>query len=400
MGMAVAGLALSVKAVVAGQRGGRLGWLDPAAERAGEADRVRLEPHLAILPEADHEAGILREAVQHLHGGRIHRPSVYVSGYGRLPFRDRGGSILQGVIWMRLRGIALGLAFMLSALLTGTGARGAVAPRELAFVAADRGVPQIFVVRADGSGRRRLTSAPGPSTTPVWSPDGQRIAFVRHTGDDTQIYIMNADGGSQRPLTTGPGRAASPAWSPNGQQIVFTATKNGVSQIVAMRNDGSQRRDLAPSPSDQRAPAWSPDGHLIAFLSRASLGRVDLYVIGADGQNPRQVPTPGPGVRPDVKEFTWLPDGRLAYTNPSGLAQDTVSVTTISGAEHRVLGSAYSPAWAPDGRRLAFVAFHSGAALIYVGDSAGGKSVRLTDPRLTSVRPAWSPDGRQINIKL
>jgi len=42
------------------------------------------------------------------------------------------------------------------------------------------------------------------------------------------------------------------------------------------------------------------------------------------------------------------------------------------------------------------VAFHSGAAQIYVGDGAGGNALLLTDPRLASVRPAWSPDGRQI----
>ncbi len=295
---------------------------------------------------------------------------------------------------MRPSGIALGLAVMLSALLAGTGTRGAVAPRELAFVAGVPGAPRIFLVRSDGSGRRRLTSA--PSTTPVWSPDGQRIAFVRHRGDDTQIYIMNADGGSPRPLTTGPGRTASPAWSPDGLQIVFTATRNGVSQIAVMRHDGSRRRDLAPSPRDQRAPAWSPDGRLIAFLFRTEGGHFDLYVIGADGQNLHQVPTPAPGIEPEVKEFTWLPDGRLAYTNRSGPAQEAVTVTTVNGAEHRYLGSGSAPAWAPDGQRYAFAASHSGAAQIYVQDSARGKTVRLSDPGVTSVRPVWSPDGRQI----
>jgi Tol biopolymer transport system component len=295
-----------------------------------------------------------------------------------------------------MRGIALGLTFILSALAMGTDTRGAVAPWELAFAAADRSVPQISIIRADGSGRRQLTGGPGPSTAPVWSPDGQRIAFVRQTGDDTQIYVMNGEGTLPRPLTTGPGRAASPAWSPDGRQIVFAATRDGVSQLAVMRSDGSQRHDLAPSPRDQRAPAWSPDGQLIAFLFRASGGHFDLYVIGADGQNLRQVPTPGPGIEPDVKEFTWLPDGHLAYTNRSGPAQEAVTVTTVSGAEHRFLGTASSPAWAPDGRRFAFAASHSGAALIYVRDSAGGNAVLLTDPRLTCVRPTWSPDGRQI----
>ncbi len=296
---------------------------------------------------------------------------------------------------------------MLGALMMEAGARGAVPPRALAFVAADRGVPQIFVVRADGSGRRRLTNAAGPSTKPVWSPDGQKIAFVRRAGDDTQIYVMNADGGSPRPLTAGPGSADSPAWSPDGLQVVFVSTKAGVSQVAAMRRDGGRRRDLAPSRSEQRAPAWSPDGRLIAFLSKAgpeqydllsrtSRGHFDLYVIGADGRHLRPVPTPGPGIEPDVKEFTWLPDGRIAYTSRSGPAQDGVTVTTVSGAERRYLGTGASPAWAPDSRRLAFVVSHAGAPEVYVRDGLEGHSVPLMDSHLTTVRPAWSPDGRQI----
>ena len=274
-----------------------------------------------------------------------------------------------------------------------------IARSELAFVAVDRGGPQIFVVGADGTGRYRLTSAPGASTTPAWSPGGQRIAFVRQTANDTQIYIISADGRSQRPLTASPGRAASPAWSPDGQQIVFTATRGGVSQIAVMRNDGSERRELAPSQLDQRAPAWSPDGQLIAFLSKASRGYFELYVIGADGRNLRQVPTPVPSLQPDVTEFTWLPDGRLAYTNRSGLAQEGLTVTTVSGADQRYLGTGSSPAWAPDGRHLAFIVAHAGAPELYVRD-AGGKAVRLVDPSLTPVRPAWSPDGRQIAFLL
>lgn len=298
---------------------------------------------------------------------------------------------------MRLRGAALwlGLALALGAPAAVTGARGAGMARELAFVAAVGGVPQIVVIGADGTGRRRLTTGAEPSMTPAWSPDGRRLAFVRQTGNDAQIYVMRADGGAEQALTAGVGRAASPAWSPDGRQIVFTVTKNGISRIALLRSDGSGRRDLAPSHSDQRAPAWSPDGQLIAFLSRAGAGYFELYVIGEDGRNLRQVPTPVPSLQPDVTEFTWLPDGRLAYTNRSGLAQEGLTVTTVSGAEHRYLGSGSSPAWSPDGRQLAFVVSHAGAPEIYVRD-AEGKAARLVDPSLTPVRPAWSPDGRQI----
>ncbi len=287
------------------------------------------------------------------------------------------------------------LLLALVIVLVPTGVAGlTTARRELAFVRLDHGLPQIFVVGADGTGQRRLTGAPGSSTTPVWSPDGRRIAFVRQTADDARIYVMDADGGSQRPLTTGPGHAASPSWSPDSGQIVFTATRDGRSQIATMRSDGSRRRDLAPSPRDQRVPAWSPDGRLIAFLFRSSLGHFDLHVIGADGRNPRPVPTPASGLLPDVTGFTWLPDDRLAYTNRSGPAQETITVTTVDGAQQRSLGSGSSPAWAPDGQRLAFVVSHAGEPQIYVRNSAGGKPVRLTDR--VSVRPTWSPDGRQI----
>ena len=273
------------------------------------------------------------------------------------------------------------------------------APGELAFVAGERRIPQIFVVGSDGTGRRRLTDASVPSVTPVWSPDGQRIAFVRRTGTASRIDVMNADGGSQRPLATGPDSASSPAWSPDGRQIVFTATRQGASQIAVMRSDGSQVRDLAPSHGDERDPAWSPDGRLIAFLSRASGGYFELYVIGPDGQGLRRVPTPVPSLQPDVTGFAWLPDGRLAYTNRSGLAQEGLSVTMLSGAEHQYLGSGSSPAWSPDGRQLAFVASHSGTTELYVR-RMGERAVRIVDPSLTPVRPAWSPDGRQIAFLL
>ncbi len=288
------------------------------------------------------------------------------------------------------------LMLVLAVMLVPAGAVELNAARgELAFVGADRSVPQIFVVGADGTGRRRLTDAPGSSTTPVWSHDGRTIAFVRRSGEGSQVYVMNADGGSPRALTAGPGRVAGPAWSPDGRQIAFTAMRDGVSQIAMMRNDGSGRRNLAPSTRDQVAPAWSPDGQLIAFLSKASGGYFELYVIGADGRNRRRVPTPVPSLQPDITEFVWLPDGRLAYTNRSGLAQEGLTVTTVSGAERRYLGSASSPAWSPDGRQLAFVVSHAGAPEIYVRSGAA-KPVRLVDPSLTPVRPAWSPDGRQI----
>jgi len=79
----------------------------------------------------------------------------------------------------------------------------------------------VAVVSA-GSGRlRRLTAPPGHSVTPVWSPDGRRLAYAHIESNDSQIYVINADGTGRRRLTRSPGMALLPAWSPDGRKVAF-----------------------------------------------------------------------------------------------------------------------------------------------------------------------------------
>lgn len=78
---------------------------------------------------------------------------------------------------------------------------------------------QIYVARADGTGRRKLTDL-NPSrdlAAPTVSPDGEQIAFAYND----QIYLMNADGTEIRQVTGGEGDAAQPMWSPDGERILF-----------------------------------------------------------------------------------------------------------------------------------------------------------------------------------
>jgi hypothetical protein len=103
----------------------------------------------------------------------------------------------------------------------------------------------LFVQSADGQDRYQLTHD-NKDISPAWSPDGQRVAFVRRQHDHWEVYIVDADGSNLRRLTTTPLRpdgvpanSVSPAWSPDGNYIAFLTDRTGAWEIWVMRVDGA-----------------------------------------------------------------------------------------------------------------------------------------------------------------
>ena len=115
---------------------------------------------------------------------------------------------------------------------------------------------------ADGSNPTRLTDSDAWDYWPSWSPDGDRIAFVRSTGD-FDLWLMNADGTEQRPLLGRPTMDSQPAWSPDAAQIVFTCEveATGSEEICVMDADGSGVRvltDYEAGLGGAGSPDWAP----------------------------------------------------------------------------------------------------------------------------------------------
>src|SRR5256885_3139339 len=106
---------------------------------------------------------------------------------------------------------------------------------------------------------------------PQISPDGKKIVYVRRFADPmtdkrySNLWIINADGTDQRPLSTGNHSYASPRWSPDGSRIAFLADADGKQQIYVRWMDTGQTARVTNLEQAPDAIAWSPDGRMISF---------------------------------------------------------------------------------------------------------------------------------------
>ncbi|MDJ1158240.1 Tol-Pal system beta propeller repeat protein TolB [Chelatococcus sp. SYSU_G07232] len=137
----------------------------------------------------------------------------------------------------------------------------------------------------------RLTSSNAIDTSPSFSPDGSQIVFESDRGGAQQIYVMSAAGGEARRVSFGDGSYAQPVWSPRGDYIAFTKRKAGGFAIGIMKPDGSGERILTEGFHNE-SPAWAPNGQFIMFYrdpGGQSGGK--LYMVDITGRVEAPVPT-------------------------------------------------------------------------------------------------------------
>jgi TolB protein len=181
--------------------------------------------------------------------------------------------------------------------------------QQLAFTSFRTGIPQIWVMNADGSDQHALTEGDEfACLQPNVSPSGQQIVYQRESMiEPPKVWIMNADGSDQHALTpAGPTQDVDAQWSPDGQRIVFSSNRFGSFEVFTMDADGLDVEQLTSMPGADANPTFSPDGQWIAW-GRQTGATGDVWIMRADGTGQLNV-TNTPAV---VELFPDWHQGRL-----------------------------------------------------------------------------------------
>lgn len=251
-----------------------------------------------------------------------------------------------------------------------------------------RDVKEVYVADYDGANPRRITINRTLNITPSWSPDGRSIAYTSYRGVGPDILISNIYAGTMEQPTKGVGQNWLPVFSPDGNRLAFVSNRDGNSEIYICNRDGSNLLRLTNNPAIESTPTWSPNGTQIAFTSERT-GTPQIYMVNVDGSGLRRISSESYADR-----ATWSPPpyNEIAFTARTGPGFD-IKILNIGTGETRQItfgeGSNESPAWAPNGRHLAFMSTRAGRSQIFTVDKDGRNLRQITKEGNNSM-PHWS----------
>ena len=259
----------------------------------------------------------------------------------------------------------------------------------------ERGTPsarskRLTIQELDGTGHRYLTNGDVPVMTPVWSPDGEQLAYTSLIAGQLHVRLIDTETGDNRLLRDDGTTTFAPTFSPDGDQIAFSTALSGNTDIQLMDLNSGMSRRLTTTPGIDTSPSFSPDGRQIAFESDRS-GSQQIYVMNVDGSGQRRISF---GAGGGYAAPRWSPDGEhIAFTRVWGQVK-RVGIIKPDGSGERLVTTAntdQAASWGPGGQHLLFQRRdpRSGKTGLFITSLAGGDVREITTP-LDSSDPSWS----------
>lgn len=267
----------------------------------------------------------------------------------------------------------------------------ALCTRPIAYVKTDAGgKKEVFTIRIDGSGQKRLTHNNALSTEPAWGHSGA-LVYTLNQNNALKIVLVDLKNNRQRTISSSRGLNASATLSRDGRYVALPLSLGKQVDLYLLDLKEGRRTRLTQDRDVESSPAFSPDGAQICFVSDRT-GRPQLYLISTSGGDARRL-TKGASecVSPD-----WSPkSNKLCYsTRVNG--QYVVAVMDPSNPQggHEIVtdaaGNWEAPSWAPDGRHIVCTRSTGGKQDLYMVDTLFHTFQPLTKGARLSL-PAWAP---------
>lgn len=258
--------------------------------------------------------------------------------------------------------------------------------RRIIFFSRGNGESQIRTIGVDGTDEQIVGSGTHDSF-PDYAPDGTRIVFERETNGKPDIWLMNADGSNPVQIMSNPERDLYPVWSPDGNWIAFCrAGTSAMLNIWVVHPDSTGLTDLTPDLTVDADVSWATDSKSLIYSSFSTDHIGVLFSVPVTGGTP----TPIGSAEDDQRDFPSMSrDGRIFFDVYSNSAPQAVCVRARVG--NNCYGRGGDPVLSPDGTRLLFVR----DGRLWLAPIGFGKPMMIGRVGWAA-NPTWAPDGRSI----